>query len=227
MKIKKILKVLLYTVLSIVAFVALYLGAAFLLARIEVKAEAGVTKEITIFILSNGVHTDLVVPVKNEIKDWSSVVKYSNTTGKDTTLDYLAIGWGDKGFYLDTPTWADLTFSTAFKAVFGLNSTAIHATFHKKLIENKLCTKLIISKEQYKKLIKYIDKSFRKSATDEYIFIPTNAVTGRDDSYYEAVGSYNLFGTCNTWANNGLKACGQKACLWTPFDTGILYQYGK
>jgi hypothetical protein len=34
-----------------------------------------------------------------------------------------------------------------------------------------------------------------------------------------------MFHTCNTWANNGLKSCGQKAALWTPFDSGIFGQY--
>ncbi|HXU27639.1 MAG TPA: DUF2459 domain-containing protein, partial [Bacteroidia bacterium] len=50
---------------------------------------------------------------------------------------------------------------------------------------------------------------------------------GDNDSFYEAVGVYGLFYTCNTWANNGLKYCGQKACLWTPFEKGIFYQYRK
>jgi hypothetical protein len=39
------------------------------------------------------------------------------------------------------------------------------------------------------------------------------------------VGSYNLFHTCNTWTNDALKAGGQKACWWTPFDAGIFRQY--
>lgn len=50
---------------------------------------------------------------------------------------------------------------------------------------------------------------------------------GDHDAFYEAKGRYSLFHTCNTWANNALKACGQKACWWTPFSTGIRYQYGQ
>ncbi|PVD53231.1 hypothetical protein DC498_04965 [Terrimonas sp.] len=30
---------------------------------------------------------------------------------------------------------------------------------------------------------------------------------------------------CNIWANNALKACGQRASLWTALDGGIFYQY--
>ena len=45
------------------------------------------------------------------------------------------------------------------------------------------------------------------------------------NSFYEAKGSYSFFYTCNTWANNGLKAMGQKAALWTPSDFGIFQHY--
>ena len=31
---------------------------------------------------------------------------------------YVAIGWGDRGFYVDTPTWADLKLSTLCNALF-------------------------------------------------------------------------------------------------------------
>lgn len=54
--------------------------------------------------------------------DWSQKIPFSQTKGKSTDFNYIAFGWGDKGFYLDTPTWADLKFSTAFKAAFGWDS---------------------------------------------------------------------------------------------------------
>ena len=47
------------------------------------------------------------------------------------------------------------------------------------------------------------------------------------DAFYEGVGTYSLFRTCNTWANKALKVSGQKACLWTPVDKGMFYQYRK
>lgn len=71
------------------------------------------------------------MPVRTEYKDWSKAILYKNTRAGNTTLPYLAIGWGDKGFYLNTPTWADLKFSTAFKAAFGLSKPAMHATFYR------------------------------------------------------------------------------------------------
>jgi uncharacterized protein (TIGR02117 family) len=74
-------------------------------------------------------------------------------------------------------------------------------------------------------LIQFITSSFQKDKEGHFMPIKTNANYGKTDAFYEANGSYSLLHTCNTWANNGLKACGQKCCSWTPFDTGIFLNY--
>lgn len=222
---KKFLKVLFYPILAFIVLVSIYLLSAFVLSRITVEEESNASKDVTIYILTNGVHTDIAVPIKNDQRDWSKEIKYSNTALKDTVMNYLAIGWGDKGFYLETPEWADLKFRVAFNAAFGLGSTAIHATYYNELAENESCKKIMISKNQYTRLIDYIDGSFQKDADGHVINIKTNANYGNFDAFYEANGSYSMFYTCNTWANNGLKKTGQKACLWTIFDTGIFLKY--
>lgn len=221
----KILKFTGLTLLVLVCLVGIYLLAAYVLSRISVAKESQTQGEIPIYILTNGVHTDLALPIYDEQIDWSKEVKFANTVGKDSAFEYVAFGWGDKGFYLETPTWADLKVSTALKAAFSLSTAAIHATFYKKLTEGADCVKINISKEEYARLIKYIQQSFITDAQGHLIHIQTNANYGDEDAFYEAKGSYNIFYTCNTWANNGLKSCGQKASLWTPFDTGIFYQY--
>ncbi|MET4083804.1 uncharacterized protein (TIGR02117 family) [Pedobacter sp. UYP30] len=225
MFIKKILKPVLYFTVSLVAFILLYLGSAYILSRIKVDEEKNIKDEVAIYIQTNGVHTDIVVPIKNSQFDWSKEVKFTNTVSKDTLARYLAMGWGDKGFYLDTPTWADLKVSTALNAAFALGTTAIHATFYRTMIEDDECKKIMISAEQYHRLIKYITDSFKRDKEGHFINIKTNANYDNADAFYEANGSYSLFYTCNTWANNALKKCGQKACLWTPFDTGIFLKY--
>jgi uncharacterized protein (TIGR02117 family) len=171
------------------------------------------------------VHTDIVMPVKNDVIDWSKEIRFENTLGKDSLMKYVAMGWGDKGFYLETPTWADLKFTVAFKAATSLNTSAIHATFYNDLEEDESCKRIFISREQYSRLVKYINESFQFDPNGHLIHIKTNANYGRNDAFYEAKGSYSLFHTCNTWANNALKSCGQKACWWTPFDTGIFEKY--
>jgi uncharacterized protein (TIGR02117 family) len=223
--IKKIAKVILRILLGFVAFILLYLLSAFLFSIWAVKKETVTSNDVAIYILTNGDHTDIVVPAKNDITDWSREISYKNTVSGDTTGKYLAIGWGDKGFYLSTPTWADLKFSTAFKAAFALSTSAIHATYYEAMPESNDCKKIMISNEQYKRLVAFVDSSFKRDAEGKVINIKTNANYDKNDAFYEAKRKYNMFYTCNTWANNALKASGQTACVWTPFDRGIFYHY--
>jgi uncharacterized protein (TIGR02117 family) len=182
--------------------------------------------KVEIFILSNGVHTDIVVPVKNDSYDWSKQIKFEHTKAKDSTAKYVALGWGDRGFYIETPTWADLKVSTALKATTGLSSSALHATFYKAMKEDAYCKKIQISTIEYQNLVVFIKDSF-ETKSDEIIKIETEAVYNKNDIFYEAKGSYSLFYTCNSWVNQALKAANQKAALHTLTDTGIFRHYSK
>lgn len=223
----RIIKIVGLILAILIGIVLLYLLAAFCLSIIAVNKNAVSKEEVTIYILSNGVHTDIVVPVKSEEMDWSKYVKYEDTKGNDTKAQYVGFGWGDKGFYLETPNWSDLKFSVAFNAAFARGSSAMHVTFLHPLTESESCKRIQISKAEYKKLIDYIQASFQQDQQDNFVRIDTDAQYGSNDAFYEAKGRYNLFYTCNTWTNNALKACDQRASLWTPFDKGIFYHYSK
>ena len=219
--IKKLLK---YTAIFTLLLVV-YLLTVTLLSFVAVNDDLSENqKDIPIYILTNGVHTDIVLPIKNEHYDWSTQLKFEYTKSKDTTYQFVALGWGDKGFYLETPTWADLKPSTALKAASGLSSSAMHVTFYKHLKENQSCKKIQISLENYKKLISFINESFQ-TKSGEFLKIETDAVYGKHDAFYEATGSYSLFYTCNSWANQALKTANQKAALWTISDSGIFRHY--
>ena len=222
---KKALTFLKKFVLSVLFFLLLYIFSTFLFSKITVNSDAdNQAKEVSIYIRTNGVHTDIITPIKNDIVAWSSKIKIENTKSKETTAQFVAFGWGDKGFYLDTPEWSDLKASTAFNAAFGLGSSAMHATFYKSLKENKSCVKITISKENYKKLVAYIEDSFQLDSNQNPMFIQA-ATYGVNDSFYEAKGKYSLFHTCNSWANEALKSANQKAAFWTVTDSGIFCHY--
>ena len=223
---KKIILIILKTIWVIIGLIAVYVLLAYLIPYIEVPAkEVQEPKNITTYILTNGVHTDLVVPIKTAEMDWSKKIAFKNTLSRKTDYNYLSVGWGDKGFYLDTPTWADLKISTAFYAAFWLGESAMHCTFYEKMTEDKTCRKIMLTEKQYTDLVQYIDTKFDKDAAGKNILIPTKAVYGNNDAFYEAKGSYSFLYTCNTWTNNGLKAAGQKAALWTASDFGIFQHY--
>lgn len=224
---RKFLKYTGYTFLTTIILLLGYLGCAWALSHLTVAAEPNTQPQIAIYIKGDDVHTDLVLPVKTAGKDWSQSILYKYTRTGDTAFNHVAFGWGDKGFYLETPTWADLKASTAFKAAFWLSSSAVHTDYCKIPKEGKHCIRLDISNEQYLRLVKFIESSFQITTSGVPSAITTAKPYGDHDAFYEAKGRYSLFHTCNTWTNNALKSCGQKACWWTPFGRGILQQYQK
>ena len=226
MPIRKILKPFLKTVGAIFLFIVVYFLAALLIPCISVNSDFKQCNKdgVEIYILTNGIHTDVVCPVKNQYKDWSAFISPLDTKGGDTLVNNIAFGWGDKGFYIETKSWAELKFSTAFKAVFFLSTSAMHISFHKGLEESESCRKICISKESYARLTDYIEKSFALGQNGNPQLIK-GASYEDNDAFYEANRTYSLFYTCNTWANNVLKDAGTKACLWTPFNKPIFNKY--
>lgn len=224
---KHLLKTIRYArrlVFGILIFIGGYLLACALIPLIPVNTSPVNSDDVTIYINSNGVHTDIVVPIKNKVKDWSKDLLYAHTKSRDSIMNFVAFGWGDKGFYLDTPEWSDLKASTAAVAAFHLGTSAMHTRFYKELREDEECIKLTISNADYKSLVEYLEESFQYDEGKKVLWIADRSY-GDYDAFYEANRTYSLFYTCNTWANNALKAANQRACLWTPHDKGIFYQY--
>jgi uncharacterized protein (TIGR02117 family) len=227
---KSILRVITFGIGGLVLLLCFYLLLAVFLPKIAIEGDRQTELEhpVTIFIKTNGVHTDIVVPVVTAEKDWRTMMRYADTDLGDTSLPYVSVGWGDKGFYLQTPSWSDLKFSVAFKAMFHLGTSAIHATFVKHVQTGPNCIALNLSIEQYQGLVQYIEKSFVRDSFGRTIVIPSkNDGYGQNDAFYESPYVYDLFHTCNTWANAALKSCGQRACLWTATDKGIFELYRK
>lgn len=180
--------------------------------------------EYEIYVRTNGVHTDLIFPVKSDLKDWTQFIP-KEAYPKNKKFDYIAIGWGDKGFFLDTPTWDDLTFSTAFNAAFLPSSTAMHVEYMGKPKENNKCAKIYISKEQYLTLIKFATGSFNLKG-GKVDLIPNKGYTSRDN-FYEAKESYHMFKTCNRWTNKALQSAGIKTGWYILFEDGIMRHFIK
>ena len=176
-----------------------------------------------VWIKSNGVHLDIILPIKTGIIDWNDVLSIPNNIKKD--VHFAGFGWGDKEFYKNTQEWSDLKLSTAFKALFVKTDAAMHVTYYESLSENKKSIKLNINKQQFIAIEYFILKSFKLNNNN---VIPIkNIEYGTYDQFYEANYSYSLFYTCNSWTNEAFNKAGLPACVWTPFDKGVLFQLRK
>ena len=172
----------------------------------------------SIYLSSNGVHLDIIIAKNRLDPKLLDGLKYSRND------HYFAFGWGDKNFYLHTPTWDDLTFNNASRAVLMSSPAAIHLTRYSKSRGNWVEIK--VNQNQLDKINGYINKTFDLDSINQKILLPNRGYADNDD-FYEALGNFTCFKTCNTWVNSRLKESDIKACLWTPFDFGLLHMHNK
>jgi uncharacterized protein (TIGR02117 family) len=227
-KFKKIKNRMLQALFALGIFLVLYFAAVFLLPHIQFSSKSNNTKYLC-YLKSNGSHVDLVMPLKTKHYDWMSYLSMEHIEYQDSTFQWVAFGWGDKNFYLNTPTWGDLTFSTAFKAAFWLSSGAIHVTYYQDISPSEKCLPIHLNENQMAELHDFILNDFNLNDAKKPIHIPTNMNYGPQDCFYESTKKYSLFHTCNTWVNDALKDIEANHCLWTALEFGVmdLYQNQK
>ena len=224
---RRILMILLYILLGLIVFAGLYFASDAILSRIPATAAIKqLPKKYQVYLLSNDVHTDVVFPVVSDQIDWRSIFPSKDIKSKDSTYRYVGIGWGDKGFYLNTPEWKDLTAKTALVAALGIGETALHVTYLRNVEEGELCYAYSVDSIQYAQLINHVKSSLDLDESNNPIYINTTAQYGDSDAFYEAKGAYSMFYSCNTWTNQALKRANMPAGVWTVFDKGILRHYG-
>lgn len=213
---------------GVLAAVSLYMVIALCGMAVQVgndyQPEKG-KESVEMYIRTDGIHTDFLLPVHTPYHQWGRTFPYRDVAGKDTTwFTHISVGWGDQGFFLETPTWADLTVQTAFDALFYRGKSALHICYQQQPEENFVCKKLVIGAAAYQRLVSYILRTADVVPTQAAIAIP-EAGYYEYDAFYQARGKYSLFSTCNSWINAGLKQANLPACGWTPLSFAIFAKY--
>ena len=220
----KIVRFLAKGLLSFLLVMLVYFVAALLGSIIPVNTDQPDDGEITIYLRTNGVHTDFILPLENEVMAWQEFIPLETILSKRGNFRYISFGWGDLKFYRETEAWSDLRFPVAFQAVFLHSPSALHVTLEPTVRLEMPAVAVKVTNQQYEKLVKYILFNFEKDFAGNPK--PVEELHyNQHDAFFHAKGSLHFFYTCNTWVNDGLKAAGLRACLWTPFDDGIFYQY--
>lgn len=205
---------------GLVGLLLLYVGSAIVMGLIPVNSgwtQVGHGTEV--YVITNGVHTSFIVPRGEGDDDLLRFVPFDDAGD----CVYLEFGWGDRGFYLETPRWSDLKVSTALHAILLPSSTVVHVDYRRwKPRPDQDLRRLILAADEYGRLLAHIRKAFALDASGRTRRIPGAHYHDRD-AFFEGQGSYSLLYTCNDWTNAGLKAAGVRTALWSPFDKAILY----
>jgi len=176
--------------------------------------------DVTIFVKSNGIHTDITMPVESDWHDWKTFIPTKDYPN-NKTFRYISIGWGDRGFFIDTPEWSDLTATTLLTAMFVPSDCAMHVEYmDAEPVLSDHCFQERITANNYSELVQYICSTF--VVQDDKLDMYPNASYWGTDRFYKAKGSYHLLNTCNSWTNGALKSAGLETALFSFFPDGIM-----
>ncbi|MEM9921194.1 MAG: TIGR02117 family protein [Bacteroidota bacterium] len=167
-----------------------------------------------VFITTNGLHLDIIFPIATLEPSFLKMLELKSN------VQFVAFGWGDRGFYLDTPTWAEVKVSTVAKALFVNSPSVMHVT--KYFQQGKSWRRVPVCDHQLATLKAHTKASFQKTDNGQFIKIK-DAGYGPTDEFYEAEGYYTCIRTCNVWVNQALKKAQIKTAVWSPTDFGVLY----
>ena len=171
---------------------------------------------VEIMIGTNGVHTELVLPLVTPEKDWRPVFPAADLPVPDRAYTHVAVSWGEKEVFLNTPTWWDLSPMTALRIV-GLGGEGlIHASHYVRPAPSDDFRPLVIAPAEYRRLVAAIERALPRGERVRH--------DGYDphDVFYEAPGEYTVTNTCNQWTSDMLAAAGIRTGWWTPFAGGVM-----
>ncbi len=170
---------------------------------------------VTIWIEDNGVHTGIVVPKVAAGIDWRSAFPAGDLRDpRYAALDHVAIGWGERAFFLDTPTWWDVRPATVIHAAIGSDRTLLHVEHIARPVVGRDVRAVTLRPSEYRRLAAAIRAS-RGSGTA----LPGY---GRFDAFYPARGRYDALTTCNAWTGDVLAEAGVRVGWWTPFSASVM-----
>jgi uncharacterized protein (TIGR02117 family) len=205
-------------VIVAVSYAALTLAGLTPVNRTYVPSPDG----IAIYIASNGVHTDIMVPITTNVFDWRTILLAEHFQQSTTSFEYVALGWGDREFYVNTPAWEDMSAITTARAMLLPTDTIMHAQFGYVRSESDSFRKVSLSVAQYERLVASLRSSFQLDTVGNPIRLNVEPYN-RLDCFYRGAGTYHALNTCNCWTGRMLRETGVKAGWFTPTPNSVMF----
>jgi uncharacterized protein (TIGR02117 family) len=204
--------------------ILLYLVAA--VAGALIPRNSGWTEPedgIQLFVRTNGVHADLVLPARTDTADWYEILDPEHVRDPEAARGWIGIGWGQREFYLEVVEWENLTARVALRALTG-GDTLIHVGHLARPEPSPSHRPFRLSHDAYRDLVESILGSFERSLDGDVVPLIGQG-HGSHDTFYEAHGTYHAFRTSNQWTSDMLAVAGVEIGLWTPFEESIMWRF--
>lgn len=200
------------------AVALLYVVLGFGLGAIPVGGAEDSDGPVEIFIVSNGYHASLVLPLRAHGIDWTERHPPDHFAVPAPGASHVWFGWGERDFYMETRTLAELRIGTAVGALIFGTETVMHVALSSAPGPSARMRRIVASRAQYLRLADFVRAAF---AGPEPRLYPGRGY-GLNDAFYQAVGRYSAIETCNEWTSRALRHAGLRTGLWTPFADSVL-----
>lgn len=208
----------------LLALPALYLIAALAGSLISVnRAWTEPRQGTAVYLADNGIHADLIMPVRAEGLDWAPLFPKSDFAAPDPNAGWIAFGSGEQHVYLNTPTWWDITPRTIWSALTG-GKRVMHVEYVPS--PYYAVREIRLRPEEYRRLWAAVRADFALDRSGKPIRIDHPGY-GPSDAFYRAVGKESMFKTCNSWVAGRLRLAGVRTSLWPPFVEGLIWRYRR
>jgi uncharacterized protein (TIGR02117 family) len=171
-------------------------------------ASASSRVETPILLLANPIHTDIALPLDDEVRAAFADLGLSGLPVDMPGVEYLIIGWGGRSFYIETPTWGNIRPLPVDRSALHVSVAGPIDTGHPAV------RSLSVTKEVRLRMLAAIRASFVRKG-GRAVAIP-DAAYGPDDAFFEAHGAFNALVGCNTWTASMLRVAGLRTGWWTP-----------
>ena len=209
-------------IVALLAVPALYLLAALVGSLVPVnRGWKEAAQGTTIYLADNGIHADVIMPVKAQGLDWAPLFPATDFAAADPEARWIAFGSGEERVYLNTPTWWDLTPRTISSALGG-GRQVMHVEYVSD--PGYAVREIRLRPEEYRRLWAAIRADFLLDGRGRIQRIDHTGY-GCCDAFYRAPGKHSALRTCNTWAAKWLRLAGVETSLWPPFVQGLTWRY--
>ncbi|MDH5432437.1 MAG: TIGR02117 family protein [Gammaproteobacteria bacterium] len=186
---------------------------------IHYNASYSASGDNLVYVINHGWHTGFVIP--------STVLyqKLPELKNRFGNTPYLEIGWGDKGFYQAK----EITTGLTLRAIFWPTESVMHVVSVSEDIEKAFLQSdtavLYLTDNELNALALFISGSFYFDKQKNIVKLKRGLYG--NSQFYQAVGDYYMFNTCNKWTAKGLKSFGMDIMTTFKLSASSIMEYLK
>jgi uncharacterized protein (TIGR02117 family) len=176
---------------------------------------------IRILLLSSQIHTDIAVPVEAVTAGGFDFLRDAGLPLDNPNARWVLFGWGGRAFYVATPQMTDIRMGPLLKS-FTIDDSVMHVEIVGALNESLPgIAGLSVSEHGFQDMLAFIRSSFAEKDGAPVRLEGTGYTP--DDTFFEAVGSFNAVIGCNTWTARALRQAGLRTGWWNPLPQTLAW----